>query len=253
MHCHGNKYILYLTNPIGPTTQQQSIRPTLTRNQTFDSKMSPPYEPYEFDYNPPKRGGSLKRNHKSLPRNMEMQAWQSNPPSTANSRAGSRTNIHIPPLQKVGSMNGLSDEELEFHDVHTPTSPHKVDFITGSGSLTDTPPPNKDITHLPPIKNSAKRKNGFSIPLNGDYTIKTDLQISEIVGELIRAAHTMHMKSAEPITLNKLHCQYKTVDFEVGVRKSSFTSCVLHFEWLHGGSTRQFNDVCQELLHKLTL
>ena len=220
--------------------------------------MSPPKEPYELDFNPPKKNDFSKKRHKSLPRGLDMQkmmqAWQSNPSSIASSRAGSHTNIHVPPLQKHASIgSNTSDEELEFHDV----SSNKVTFYAGSPS--QTPSPCKDNSHLlPPIKPSSvkKRKNGFSVPplpLNGDYTIRTELQVSEIVVELLRAAQSMNMKSVEPLTSNKLHCQHKSVNFEVGVRKSSLSSCILHFEWTYGGNTRQFNDACHELLQRLTL
>lgn len=253
-------YLLFL----GPITQQQP-HGRMVRGRSIE-RLSPAQD---VDYlHTPQRGGSLKRNHRSLPQNMDMQqmvqAWQSNPSSTTSSQASSRTNIHVPPLHRMNS--NVSDEELEFHET-TPTSSKGISFFTGSPPELSSPlkesmnspftSPHKDNTHLPPIKNSGpiKRKNSYSIsiPPNGDYTIRTELQVSEIVGELLRAAQTMHMKHIEPITSNKLHCQHKTVDFEVGVRKHSLASCILHFEWMHGGSTKMFNDACQELLQRVVL
>ncbi len=78
------------------------------------------------------------------------------------------------------------------------------------------------------------------------------MQVSAIISELLRTAHDMRMKS-EPQLANAVKCEFKSMSIEVGVRKNSHTACVLHFEWLHGGSPKQFNDICSEIVQRIHL
>ena len=218
--------------------------------------MSPPTDPCEFDIPPSHTtysGGFSRRRSRTMPKDlskMKISAWGSNPPSRMGSRQSSLS--IMPPLKNKESSFTVEPEkdELEFHDVG-PTSPgytNGVSFFVN----TPTPPPQTDSTHLPPLNThkSPRRRNGWVLPANGDYVIKTDLQVGAIISELLRTTHNMNMR-AEPQTANMVKCEHKSVTFEIGVRKKSVTTCTLHFEWLSGGSSKHFQDVCSEILRKI--
>ena len=98
---------------------------------------------------------------------------------------------------------------------------------------------------------SLKRRNGVVIPPSGDLTLKTDLSINSIIGELLRVAQNMKMKTAEPSSGTKVHFEHKSLSFDVSIRKKSITSCIIHFEWLSGGSLKQFNEVCSSIVSNI--
>lgn len=241
--------------------------PSKMTHQLMIDDMSPPSDPYEFDLSNHTPHFLQKRHlYHSLPRQLNLepsftqQAWNSNSSSRASSRNSSFATM--PPIRNRGSLLMDEDDDLEFHDV-TNQSPGSTNgaptfFIETPPPLlnsTDNPltTPDVRLPSLPVPKKSPRRRNGFTLPPTGDFVTKTDLQVGAIISEILRTAHNMHMKSAEPQLANSLKCEHKCVHFEIGVRKNSLTSCILHFEWLSGGSLRQFNDVCQEVLHKIHL
>lgn len=227
------------------------------------NNMSPPVDPYEFDMNHSLhhhqntvdvgKSSSMPHelNRKAVPNN----AWNSNPPSRASSRASL--------YNKLPSLSMPTDEAdddcLEFHDISdpiTPTSRRTTFFVesptpyhdnnehtVSSSSPKVSSGPRKRAT-------SFKRRNGISIPPTGDFTLKTDLPVGALLSELLRVAQSMNMKVAEPTSPAKLHCNHKTVELDITVRKKSLTNCCLHFEWLSGGSYKIFTEVCQEILQK---
>ena len=237
-------------------------------------QMSPPHDPYEFDfnghtnYNPhPSRYSPTKR--RSLPRDLSKldevntSAWGSNPSSRMGSRQSSTSTM--PPIKgKCSLVIEPPDDDLEFHEVSTPQSSSSMNS-NGVMFFVDTPPPydessNLDL-HLPSLnvpkpstshQKSPRRRNGWVVPTNGDCTVRTEMQVGAIISEIFRTAHDMRMKS-EPQLANTIKCEHKSVKFEIGVRKISISSCTLHFEWLTGGSARQFNDACAEVLHRIHL
>lgn len=251
---------------------------------SVQDNMSPPCDPCEFDLTNHTHPHSLPHSHpppsnlprnpfpsgkRSLPRDLNKlthtttSAWGSNPPSRTGSRQSSFSSM--PPIRKNTSFSIDSDnDDLDFHEVTTPNTPSG--FVEGKASFfvdTPTPPPAslEDITpsslHLPSIdhkatKKSPKRRNGWVLPANGDCTIRTQLQVGAVISELLRTAHDMKMKS-EPQLANTIRCEYNSVKFEIGVRKTSTTTCMLHFEWLSGGSHRVYNDTCSQVLQRVHL
>ena len=243
-------------------------------------KMSPPSDPYEFDIGHHSDAGLLKPTpnkihslHKDLNHYCAplQNAWNSNPPSQTSSRASFYGKL--PSLQSSLSIDS-EEEEVEFHDVSdtSPTSPTgRVSFYIESPTPTSGPPTPTTPTQLPhplnsPLpaistpKNSGnsrkrgssfKRRNGVVIPPSGDFTLKTDLSINSIIGELLRVAQNMRMKTAEPSSGTKVHFEHKSLSFDVSIRKKSITSCIIHFEWLSGGSLKQFNEVCSSIVSNI--
>ena len=237
------------------------------------SEMSPPNDPYEFDFNHTHNFGlprnPLSSHKRSLPKELSKighvntSAWGSNPPSRMGSRQSSLSTM--PPIKNKSFSMESDNDELEFHEVSTPISPSSVNGM-GATFFMETPPPMDDSSnphlHLPSLnvpkqgtagfQKSPKRRNGWVVPTNGDCTIRTELQVGAIISEILRTAHDMRMRS-EPQLANTVKCEHKSVTFEINVRKSSVASCTLHFEWLSGGSHRQFNDVCSEVLQRVHL
>ena len=252
------------------------------------TEMSPPSDPYEFDMGYHLDAGLLKptpnKTH-SLHRDLThygtpvKNVWNSNPPSQSSSRASFYGKL--PSLQH-SSLSIDSEEEVEFHDISdtSPTSPTgQVSFYIESPTPTSGPPtptqlshpPTNHVTQLPPLLNpplpaistpknsgnsrkrgsSLKRRNGVVVPPSGDLTLKTELSINSIIGELLRVAQGMRMKTAEPLSGTKVHFEHKSVSFDVSIRKKSITSCIIHFEWLSGGSLKQFNEVCSSIISNI--
>lgn len=248
----------------------------------YTTDMSPPSDPYEFDMS--HDVGLLKPTPNkihSLPRDLPLygtplkNAWNSNPPSRSSSKAsfyGKLPSLH-------SSVSVDSEDEVEFHDVSniSPTSPtgRATFFIESPSPTSETPTPTQlshpqtnHTPHLPHPLNSPlpaistptnsanskkrgtslKRRNGVVIPPSGDITLKTDISINAIIGELLRVAQNMRMKTAEPSSGTKVHFEHKSISFDVSIRKKSITSCIIHFEWLSGGSLRQFNEVCSSIV-----
>ncbi len=235
----------------------------------YSHQYGSPNDPYEYDFNGHTNHYpiSLPVGKRSLPRDLSKlgqvntSAWGSNPPSRMSSRQSSASST-MPPIKSRGSIVFEPADDLEFHEV--PPSPSSTN---GSGLIffLDTPPPTDELSnpnlHLPSLnvqkpstshQKSPRRRNGWVMPSNGDCSIKTELQVGAIMSEIFRMAHSMRMKS-EPQLANTILCEHKSVTFEIGVRKNSFTNCTLHFEWLSGGSPRQFNDVCAEVLQRVHL
>ena len=222
--------------------------------------MSPPVDtPYEFDVN-----HSLQHNLKDRP--IPSSAWNSNPSSRASSRASMYGRLPSVNAHSFPSEDLEEDDDLEFHDISESNSCDRATFFIESpvpnhdntfGRPPVTMPSRSNNTMSPKIRtvkraSSLKRKNGVvHIPPSGDLTVKTDLPISSLLSELLRVAQSMNMKVAEPTSTTKLHCNHKSVEMNITLRKKSITSCCLHFEWLSGGSYKLFSEVCQELMEKV--
>lgn len=181
-------------------------------------------------------------------------AWNSNPPSRSNSRASLYG--RLPSLKGVSSQSvDIDDEEVEFHDVgpDTPSSRNGAFFLepnSPSPISTPLPSPVKGSGNAKKRGASLKRKNGIIIPPSGDFELKTQFQISAIISELLRVAHIMKMKTAEPLTTTTIHCTHRSVDMTISIRKKSVDRCTVHFEWVSGGSYQQFNETCRDIISK---
>ena len=223
---------------------------------------------YEFDMSRSLRHSSPFKK-RSLPSQLSKfgqvntAAWSSNPPSRAGSRQSSLSTM--PPIVKNRnslSMDSSDNDDLEFHDVHTPISP--ASLSDGATFFMETPPPleenfpSTDHLHLPAVTNpkrkspSKRHRNGWVITNGGDCNVRTELNVGAVISEILRTAHDMKMKT-EPLLPNTVRCEYKSVTFEIGVRKSSSANCLLHFNWLHGGSLNKFNEICSEVVQRVHL
>ena len=240
-------------------------------------KMSLPSDPVEFDmqslsparYVPFSPSRQLP---KSIPDRLDHIARQSSEPSSLDN---SRNN-----LVSLSPNNECESEE-------TPDSPaHQVVFFiespTDSGHLPALYPPKTTCNIAQAhrrksspggigfIPNSAKamlipsqdsyhtrspaRKTSPSVPSAGDYHLKTELPVYAVISELMKVAETMRMKSSEMKMGDKLRYRHNHTSFEVAVTKTRLdNSCTLHFEWLSGGTHRSFQDICQEVVQRITV
>jgi hypothetical protein len=241
--------------------------PTIQANHSFESKLphhrpiqplsnlSPPIDPYEFDYHHPNSDALnvpvRKKSPYKFPGPPVTNAWNSNPPS----RAGSRANLyHKLPSINLSSPKYNEDEDLlDFHDVSSPTSPsghHPPTFTVGSNhSIGSSTPPNLDSGNVKKRATSFKnRRNGITIPPSGDLIVRTDLSVSALYSEILRAFQLINVTSVEPESTAKIKCVNKSVEMSVSIRKKSTTNCCLHFEWLSGGNYKLFTETCQDMM-----
>ena len=154
------------------------------------------------------------------------------------------------------SVDLESYDNIEFHDVGSGTiSPSgRAKFFMedndNDSPVTTTPVSsgNPAIRHRRTFSMRG-RKNGI-IPPTGDYSFKTELPISAIMGEFIRVSQVMKMKKAEPFSSTEMRCRHHSVDMSITIRKKSVHGCTVHFQWLSGGSYQSFNETCLDIISK---
>ena len=231
--------------------QPAKVNPAIARGITDHlpptRDMSPPPDPLEIDI--PRTSFEVTRTNQLVLSTLA--AWQSNPPS----RTGSRTNVHAPRHRGSPYLPDSDDEPLEFHEVSSGpgTTPHQ-----GSPESKGTEFHLPSLIDSSPFKPHAKkssgerrRKNGYTNQIGNTYQLHTELSVPSMVSELVRVAHNMRMKIVECRGFNTIHCCYRSITFEVDVRKERSSTCSLHFEWLSGGNHREYSDLCQEIVHNI--
>ena len=244
-------------------------------------RMSPPHDPVESDIHPfPIQTSPMKGFQGSVPQDLNEISWQHvGPPSRDSSKNVLTTSITTLEDAEFTAGSSPSVTPVAFSigtpntsDVHLPALPpiknhtHQPvnTFLRGkspskNNRIAPPSPPKrgrtktKKLSPPPGIQPTrSPRKLSPTNPSFGNYHLRTELPVFAVVGELLRVlVDTMKMKTAEGKNRDSISCTHKQVNFEVSVRKDTNDFCTLQFEWQSGGSHRSFQEICEEVVHRV--
>ena len=263
-------YLIFLllaeTRPTGVYTTQPSQR---------IKKMSLPSDPLEHDLQPVEQPMSSGRYVAFSPRKIPLPKSFPDRLDRQNSESFSLDPLNLPNEESLDSSHqvGFFIESPSNSRPHLPqlyptkppkneiqanrrkSTPGGLGFVPDSAMTRLAPSPHDNYRTKSPARiDSPARKISPITPSAADYHLKSDLPVYAVIGELKRVADTMHMKQEMKIG-DKLRCRHNHMSFQVSVTKANRldNSCTLHFEWLSGGSHGSFENICQEMMQRITV